>query len=243
MGNKPEIIMMDTGGFNAQNLEETRTRLIKGNSWKQQRIIVILPSADLIPAKVSLSHWNLQFPPNQSVVKLLCLGQEVGSAYSSAIESILADPNLSKFDYILTIEHDNVIPYDAVTKLLKRMDEHPEFAAIQALYFLKGPGSPAQIWGSPQQDPVINFRPQPPRADGGIIETYGTANGCTLFRMEIFKDERIKRPWFKTEPGVTQDLNFWMEAKKYGWRCCVDCSIVCGHYDLKGDFGIPDFCW
>ncbi len=235
---------MDTGGVNNADLETTRTRLIQGNSWKQQKIIVILPSADLISAKVALSHWNLQFPANQQVVKILALGQEVGESYSNALESVLADPNLSKFDFVLTIEHDNILPYDAVIKLLKRMDEHPEMSAIQGLYFLKN--GPAQIWGSPENDCVINFRPQPPRADGGIIETYGTAMGATLFRMDIFRDTRIKRPFFKTEPGCTQDLNFWMEIRKYGYRCCVDCDVRVGHYDFRGDFSnglLPDFVW
>ena len=49
----------------------------------------------MISAKVALSHWNLIFPPNNGVFRMLCLGMEVGDAYSQAIEQILAHPDLS----------------------------------------------------------------------------------------------------------------------------------------------------
>ena len=53
---------------------------------------MILPAADSIPAKVALSHWNIAFPPNNGVARLLALGMEVGEAYSTAIEQIIAHP-------------------------------------------------------------------------------------------------------------------------------------------------------
>jgi len=109
---KPQLIVQDFNGVNNNDLDATKARLLKGASWKKQRVIVILPAADTIPAKVALSHWNLGFPPNNGVVRILAQGMEVGDAYSSAIEGILADPNLSQWEYILTIEHDNAPPPD-----------------------------------------------------------------------------------------------------------------------------------
>mgnify|MGYP001580418607 CR=1 FL=1 len=140
---KPQLIIQDFNGVNNNNLDETKARLIKGGSWKQQRTIVILPAADTIPAKVALSHWNLAFPPNNGVVRILAQGMEVGDAYSSAIDGILADPNLSQWEYILTIEHDNAPPADGVIRLIEQMENHPEFSCIGGLYFTKGPGGVA----------------------------------------------------------------------------------------------------
>ena len=55
----------------------------------------------------------------------------------------------------------------------------------------------------------------------------------------MFKDERLRKPWFKTtadNSGVgTQDLYFWTDAKKNGYRCAVDCSVTVGHYDVEND--------
>lgn len=241
----PQLIMQDMGGVHNSDLEGTRARLIKGASWKKQRIVVVLPAADTIPAKVALSHWNLAFPPNNGVVRILAQGMEVGDAYTSAIEGILANPELSKWEYVLTIEHDNAPPPDGVLKLVERMDEHPEYACIGGLYFTKGFGGCAQIWGDPK-DPVLNFRPLPPDPAGGLVECCGTGMGFNLWRLSMFKDKRLRHPWFKTETknGIgTQDLYAWSDFRKHGYKCAIDCSVKVGHYDLLGNFGSADTMW
>jgi hypothetical protein len=235
-------------GHHAQNMPETISRLQRGGSWKKQRVVVILPAADLVPAKCVLSWWNLAFPPNNGVVKIIALGDEVGEAYSRAIEGILAHPDLSQWEYVLTIEHDNWVPSDGAIRLIERMEMHPEFAAISGGYFTKGPQGVFQGWGQ-IEDPIINYRPIVPRTDGKLQETYGLGMGFCLFRLAMFKDEKIKRPWFRTLNGKdgkgigTQDLTFWGEARKAGYRCAIDAQVACGHYDLRGDFGPPDTMW
>lgn len=234
---KPELVVQDFSGAHNSDLEKTQSRLLKGASWKRQRIVVILPTGNLIPAKVALSHWNLVFPPNNGVVRILAQGMEVGEAYSTAIESVLAHPELSQWEYVLTIEHDNLPPQDGVIKLLEKMEAHPEFACIGGLYFTKGEGGVAQIWGDPT-DPILNFRPRVPVA-GQLVECCGTGMGFNLWRLDMFKDQRIKRPLFRTLAGKegvgTQDLSFWTEARKYGYRCAIDCSVLVGHYDHLAD--------
>jgi hypothetical protein len=218
---------------------------MQGGSWKKQRIVVILPAADSIPAKVALSHWALAFPPNNGVLRILAQGMEVGDAYSSAIEAVLADPSLSQWEFILTIEHDNIPPADGVIKLIERLENHPELDCVGGLYFTKGPGGCPQIWGD-KSDPMMNFRPQLPDLNGGLVECYGTGMGFNLWRMSMFRDAKLRKPWFKTQVdgGVaTQDLYFWSDAQKNGHRCAIDCAVKVGHYDLKGDFGIADFTW
>jgi len=230
---KPALIIQDFGGGHNSDIGKTRARLIKGGSWKKQNIVVILPSSAMIPAKVALSHWNLAFPPNNGVVRILAQGMEVGDAYSTAIEQVLAHPDLKEWQYILTIEHDNCPPPDGVIKLLERMEKHPEYACIGGLYFTKGEEGVAQIWGDPR-DVNLNFRPQLPDPAGGLVECCGTGMGFNIFRLSMFKDDRLRKPWFKTqkENGIsTQDLHFWGDARKYGYRCAIDCSVRVGHYD------------
>jgi len=244
---KPQLVT-DLSGLHNADLEKTRTRLLKGGSWKKQRVIMILPAADLVPAKCVISWMNLAFPPNNGVVRWLALGMEVGEAYSTAIEQILAHPDLKDWEYILCLEHDNAVPSDGVIRLIERMEQHPEFAALGGAYFTKGEGGAFQAWGDPR-DSTPNFRPQIPDQNGGLVECCGLGQGLTLFRLAMFKDERLRKPWFKTLNGKdglgmsTQDLYFWGDARKYGYRCAVDCSVRVGHYDLKGDFGPPDTMW
>jgi hypothetical protein len=232
----PQIVHQEFGRHNGE-LGKAASRILKGGSWKKQRIIMIVPAADMIPAKVYLSHCCLIFPPNQGAHRMLALGQEVGQAYTGAIESILSHPDLSQWEYILTVEHDNAPPNDGVVKLVEQMEAHPEFACIGGLYWTKGEGGVPQIWGDPR-DPVLNFRPQVP-IDGQLVECCGTGMGFNLWRISMFKDERLRRPWFHTlasREGVgTQDLYFWGDARKYGYRCAIDCAIKVGHYDSQTD--------
>ena len=234
---KPQFI---EAGRHNDNLVQATARILKGASWKKQRIIVLVPSANMIAAKVYLSHCGLIFPPNQAVYRLLCLGLEVGDAYSQAIDMVLAHPDLKQWEYLLTMEHDNIPPQDGVLKLIESMETHPEYDCIGGLYWTKGEGGVPQIWGDPK-DPVLNFRPQPPQPNT-VQECCGTGMGFNLWRIKMFKDKKIKRPFFETKAskeGVgTQDLAFWGEARKHGYRCAIDTRVLVGHYDVENDV-----CW
>lgn len=231
------IIGVESGKHN-ENLAQSAQRILEGGSWKQQRVIMVIPASKTISTKVYLSHCSLIFPPNNASFRMAAIGMEVGEAFSNAVSDILAHPELSKWEYILTIEHDNIPQPDSLIKLLERMEQHPEFAAISGLYFTKGENGVSQCWGD-INDPTPNFRPQPPRADGGIMEVYGTGMGFCLYRLSMFKDERLRKPWFKTLRGengegvMTQDLYFALDARKYGYRMAVDCGCKIGHLDLE----------
>lgn len=230
---KPEIVSFGLEGRHNENLDEASQRILKAGLYKDQSIVVIMPAIRPIPPKVAMCHWTLMFPPNQRVVRLLAEGMEVGEAYSQTIERCLEDPYLSTFKFVLTVETDNTPPVDGVLNLIARMEEHPEFSCIGGIYFTKGVGGVPQLWGDPT-DPVTNFRPQVPRP-GELQEVCGTGMGFNLWRMDMFRDEKIERPLFRTRAGVdgvaTQDLSFWGEARKHGYRCAVDCAVRVGHWD------------
>jgi hypothetical protein len=239
---KPELVMQDFAGYHNSDLDKTSARLMQGGSWKRQRVVVVMPAAKDISAKVVLTWLNLGFPPNNGVLRILALGMEVGVAYSTAVENIISHPDFNNWEFILCLEHDNAPPPDGVIKLIETLEEHKELAAVGGLYFTKGEGGVAQIWGDPR-DPVTNYRPQVPIMNG-LQECCGTGMGFTLFRTEIFKDKRLRRPWFKTlgVPGekdwqgiATQDLYFWGDARKFGYRCAIDTRVRVGHYDKDND--------
>jgi hypothetical protein len=232
---KPQLL--DGGGRNNADLPRAAQRILQGASWKKQRVITVLPAAAMIPTKTFFALRGLIFPPNQANTWWGALGMEVGEAYSTAIAQILAHPELSQWEYLLTVEHDNLPPQDGVLKLIARMEAHKEFACIGGLYWTKGEGGVPQIWGDPK-DPVMNFRPQAP-VPGQLVECCGTGMGFNLWRLSIFKDAKLRRPWFKTIAGRegvgTQDLHFWSDARQHGYRCAIDCDVLVGHYDVAAD--------
>lgn len=231
-----EIVGFDSG-FHNKNLDASVKRLVYEGAYKDLSCVVVIPALHTVATKAASSWWNLMFPPNQKVVKLFAQGMEVGEAYSQTIDQILTHPDLSTYKYILTVEADNVVPPDGVIKLLAHMEAHPEYSCIGGLYFTKGMGGVPQIWGDPK-DPVLNFRPQLPVA-GELVECCGTGMGFNLWRTSIFRDEKLRKPWFKTtasstEGCYTQDLYFWTDARKHGYRCAVACDVLVGHVDGEG---------
>lgn len=233
---KPQFVTSDIGRHNA-NLDAAISRVKDNAQWKKLDCIWLTPAGDSIPTKVVASWLNMYAPPNNKFFRMFAVGQEVGEAFSTAIENILAHPELSKFKYLITVEHDNIPPADGIVKLLEQMEAHPEFSCIGGLYWTKGEGGVAQIWGDPK-DPQLNFRPQVP-VPGKLVECCGTGMGFNAWRLDMFKDPKLRKPWFKTLKGdggvATQDLYFWADARAQGHRCAIDCSIPVGHYDIDAD--------
>lgn len=244
---KPQIIVPDLGYHNT-DLTASINRLKDEGSYADMSSVLLIPAFGTVPTKVVASWWNSFFPPNQQVYKIFAVGMEVGEAFSQSIEHILNDPVLGKCKYLLTVEHDNIGPPDGFVKLLHAMHKHPEYACIGGLYWTKGYGGQPQIWGDPK-DPILNYRPQAPDPNGGLVECNGTGMGYNAWRLDMFRDDRLRKPWFKTTSGAegegvqTQDLYFWGDAKKHGYRCAIHCGVKVGHYDHEGKFGPKEFTW
>jgi hypothetical protein len=236
----PVILSSYSGGHHNANLDATISRLDREGAYKDLRTVIIIPALQKVDTKAVASWWSMITPPNQGVVRLFAQNMEVGAAYSATIESVLAHPDLKDWPYILTMEADNVVPPDGLLKLLALMEEHQEYACIGGAYFTKGHSGVFQAWGNPNEHP-INFKPQLPRADGGLVPCVGTGMGFNLWRTKMFKDQRLPRPLFKTKASVTegvgtQDLSFWSEAFKLGYKAAISCDVKVGHVDSSTGF-------
>ncbi len=234
--------------INVHNLEDERagihaglastSRIIEGKTYKDVSTVIIIPTRGLIHYKVVSSWWSLIMPMNQKTTRVFAGNMEVGDAYSQMIGQILENPELSKWKYILTMEEDNLPPPDGLLKLYENMDKYD---VIGGLYWTKGEEGQPMIYGDPN-DPEMNFRPQPPKMD--IQPCNGLGMGFTLFKMDIFKDPNVPRPWFKTcnewshENGVklyTQDLYFFENIRKLGYKVACDTRIKVGHLETQSE--------
>lgn len=160
---------------------------------------------------------------------------EVADAYNKAIEDILAHPDLSTWKYVLTLEEDNCPAPDGLLKLYEGMDKYD---VIGGLYWTKGDGGQPMIYGDPTVFPK-NYIPQVP-IPNSLQPCNGLGMGFTLFKLDMFK--KIPRPWFKTvqeyTPGKgvnlgTQDLYFFDNAAKAGYRFACDTRVLVGHWDQQ----------
>lgn len=231
---KPQILIDDPRGLHNRNLG-TADRIMRSNSHKDLSTIMVVVTRGMIPARVVQSWLNLCPPLNQRFLRMFIEGYEVGEGYNAAVESIISHPELTKWKYILTVEEDNTPPPDGLLKLYESIGKYD---VVSGLYFTKGEGGVPQCWGHPHSTPK-NFAPFMP-APESVTECNGTGMGFALFKMEIFKNPKFERPFFKTLQEVvpgggvqasTQDLHFANRAAKLGIRFAIDSRVRVGHYD------------
>ncbi|CAB4121833.1 hypothetical protein UFOVP19_12 [uncultured Caudovirales phage] len=236
MSDKPQIVMQTLEGFhNAQSYEVNS----KKNAYKDLSTICIVPTRGVIPAKVVQSWMGLMSPMNQKFTRIFVIQMEVGAAYSTTIEQILQNPELSKWKYILTLEEDNTVPPDGLLKLYENMDKYD---VIGGLYWTKGVDGKPMCYGKKDVYPM-NFIPFMPEPDV-VTPCNGLGMGFTLFKMDIFKNPKLPKPFFNTlqkyteGQGVqayTQDLKFFEDASKLGYKFACDPRVKVGHYDYVND--------
>lgn len=212
------------------------------------------------------AYKRLIRPMNVPILEMMPSGYEVGDAYNNAIKMILETPSLKDFKYILTIEYDNIIPFIPNTQgpmmmLYETLEKH-KLDAVGGLYWTKGNPSMPLIYGDPKEDRKstagmfkVMFPSKKPKSkgwkegtlvkgewhDGDIVECNGSGMGFTLFKLDLFRDKKLKKPWFETindhsDKGprlYTQDLSFFEKFKKLGYRTAIDTRVKLGHLDFK----------
>ena len=240
MAGKAQIVMPSTGIHNT-DLEKSRVRLLKGKSYRDCSTICIIPTRGVIHAHVLQSWFSLQVPMNNRFIRLFGINMEVADSYNQMIASVLANPELATWKYILTLEEDNIPPPDGLLKLIEALEEH-KLDVVGGLYWTKGIEGQPMIYGSPEVTPK-SFLPQVPITDV-VQRCNGLGMGFNLFRLSIFKDERIPRPWFRTIqefiPGqgvkaMTQDLYFYENAGNVGYKFASANHVRVGHFDASSE--------
>lgn len=231
---EPQIIIGGDLGFHNRDLEASKERLEKGKQYRDLSTVCVVPTRGMIPARVVENWMGLMTPMNNAFFRMFVAGMEVGDAYNAAVEMILAHEQLSKFKYVLTLEEDNMPQPDGLLKLYESIDG---YAAVGGLYWTKGEGGQPMIYGDPTG--VLSFQPQLVKVDT-IQECNGLGMGFTLFDMDVFRDPKIPKPWFKTvqswspeEGGQagTQDLHFFANARRAGHKVASDNRVKVGHFD------------
>ena len=222
-------------GYHTQDLEQSIKRLQRGQTYKDLSTVWITVTRGMLHTKIVSSWMSLMRPMNQPFYGPIFIeNEEVGQGYEKAFEMILDHPELSKWKYILTVEEDNIPPSDGLIKLYESIKNYDVVAGI---YWTKGEAGQPMIYGNPSVMPR-NFVPQLPLVDT-IQHCNGLGMGFNLWKIDSFKNKLkdMPRPWFKTVQeqgkGFTQDLWFYNEAAKYGYKVACDTRVKVGHLDTQ----------
>ena len=235
----PEEFKLDDIGAHNGQFEQSTARLIRGNTYKDLSTIWITPikKHTKIEPRVVASWMSMQRPMNQPFIGPLFIdGDEVGEAYCKGFDMILSHQELQNWKFILTVEQDNLPPSMGIMRLYESIEKG--FDVVAGLYWTKGEDGQPMIYGNPQVMPR-NFVPQIPLPDT-VQHCNGLGMGFNLWSIDSLKTKLadLPKPWFKTvqEEGksFTQDLFFYNESAKYGWRCACNTAVRVGHLDADG---------
>ncbi len=246
MNDNPNMLPMDKVHSAVQGLGFERIQILPGSTYHDNSTVVVIPTRGMIHHRVVSAWQQLMAPMNQKRHMMFAVGHEVGRAYDAMISNILAHPDLSKWKYILTLEDDNLPPPDAHIRLLESI-EWGKFDVMAGLYWTKGEYNMPMAYGDPEKFRAtgeLEFTPRDVReavTRGNIMPVNGVAQGCTLYRMDLFR--QIPPPWFVTvcdltptgPAGMTQDLHFSRLAVMAGKRLGVDLRVKVGHLDTNSD--------
>ena len=222
-------------GFHNTNLGSSIQRLVRGDTYRDLSTVWLTPTRGSLKAKVVSNWMSLVRPMNQPFIgPVFVENDEVGNAYQKAFEMVIDNPELAKWKYILTVEEDNLPPADGLLKLYESIKGYD---CVAGLYWTKGEAGQPMIYGNPEVMPR-NFVPQLPRPDS-IQHCNGLGMGFNLWRIDSFRTKLkdMPRPWFKTVQeigkGFTQDLWFYNEAAKFGYKVACDTRVKVGHLDVN----------
>jgi hypothetical protein len=88
-----------------------------------------------------------------------------------------------------------------------------------------------KVWNAVSEESRQHVHPHT-----GILPIIGAGGSCILIKREVF--EKMPKPWYRflyeDDNGkpcqVGEDIAFVGKAKGLGFSCCVDTSIICGHF-------------
>lgn len=238
---KPEIILPYSPGAQNSDLKKANERLSASKSYQNLSTVIVTPTRggrSLTPRWVSAMQGLMRPMNNPAFGPVFMSGMEVGAAFNAAVEMILANPALSKFRFLLTVEDDTIPPPDGLLKLYESIGKYD---IVAGLYFTKGPDGQPMLYGDPSVSP-LNFIPQQVKIDQ-VQPVNGTGMGFSLIRMELFK--KMSPPYFETKQSwdpnrgsqsYTQDLWFHEKVIRSGGKIAVDNRVKCAHHDVENDF-------
>lgn len=199
--------------------------------YRNLSTVWVTPTRGVVGARVAFNWMNIMGGFNSQLAKICVEAMEVGKAYNDAIVQILSSPVLGKFQYLLTVEEDNMAPPNALLYLYESIQHYD---AVGGLYWTKGEDGVPMIWGDPEKPET--YVPQPPKKDT-VQPTNGLGMGFTLFRLDMFRNPGFQfGQWFKTggdkeNEMMTQDLYFFRNATRLGYKFACDTRCKVGHYD------------
>lgn len=126
------------------------------------------------------------------------------------------------FDYVMFIDDDVLVPFDAFTKL-KALDK--DIAAGHTIIRGYPFNNMFFRFTDETKQALENYNDPPP----GVVDCDAVGFSCVLIKTSLLK--KVPPPWFVTGTHNTEDIYFCLKSREAVPECtiAVDQSIITGH--------------
>jgi FkbM family methyltransferase len=187
-----------------------------------KRILVAIPVQEYIEVQTFKSLWDLAVPE----------GYELDLRIEKS-DSISQIRNLSaewakRYDYMLSVDSDIVLPKDALVKMLAADKD-----IISGLYIQRIPGTQTvEVYMNTPNGGCTNI-PYSLLENRGVVEIAACGMGCALIKGDIFRKMEYPHFFYKEaldhRNTVSEDVYFCTKARNNGFKVWADTSIKCDH--------------
>jgi hypothetical protein len=141
------------------------------------------------------------------------------------------------YDYLFTVEHDMIIPEDALVKMLA-MDADVVYGLYLLRHFKPVLNALRSVNSRWPDASLTMFPGIVKRAKAqGWIEVSGVGFGCTLIQRKVLEKLDMRRSEIGGHPSP--DMPFAADCMRNGFKQICRFDVICGHIKPDGDVLIP----
>lgn len=183
-----------------------------------KRILIAVPTAKYVETETFKSIYDLDVPDNYETELQFFYGYNVDQ-----VRNLIANW-AERYDYLLSVDSDIVLPKDALVKMLRHNVD-----LVTGMYIQRIPNTHSlELYG-----PAGRRLAYDEVKDKGLMEIEGCGFGCVLTKSEVFRS--VGYPQFVYHSAIdhkntiSEDTDFCKKARDKGFKVWVDTSIKCAH--------------
>lgn len=189
----------------------------------RKKILIALPTAKYIETETFKSIYRLDVPPGCDTHLECFYGYRIDQVRNLICHYAVTN----KFDYVLFVDSDIILPEDTLKKLIQ-IDQD----VVTGVYIQRKPGAKIpEIYVDDGYGGMKNIDP----ANLGSIdqECAGCGFGCCLVKVATIK--KIDYPQFsyhhaiRIEDTISEDVDFCIKARRAGAKIYYDPTLRCDH--------------
>lgn len=188
----------------------------------KKKILVGIPTNKYIEPETFKSLWDLILPDGYELDFQYFYGYQIDQ-----IRNLIAEW-AKRYDYLLSIDSDIVLPRDSLVKMLAADKD-----IISGLYIQRIPGTQTlEVYMDTSNGGCTNI-PYSLIENRGVVEIAACGMGCALIKSDVFRKLEYPHFYYKSaldhSNTVSEDVYFCMKARQSGFTVWADASIKCDH--------------